>query len=141
MSPTKGIIRLGNKGKLSPRYIGSFEILGKIGPIAHHLALPPKLAHIHNVFHISMLRFFVSDPTHVLDYHPMNVQEGLEYEEKPFQVVDRRALVLRNKVMPLVKVEWKYLLNEKATWEDEMKKNTLTFLNHKVCQDWRTKLL
>ena len=54
-SPWKGVIRFGKKGKLSPRYIGHYEILERIGPVAYRLALPPELSGIHDVFHVSML--------------------------------------------------------------------------------------
>ena len=66
VSPWKGVIRFSQKGKLSPRYIGPYEILGRIGPLAYRLALPLEMAQIHDVFHVSMLRRYRSDPTHVL---------------------------------------------------------------------------
>ena len=66
VSPWKEIMRFGNKGKLSPRYIGPYEIIEKVGPLAYKLALPPELARIHNVFHVSMLRRYRSDPSHVI---------------------------------------------------------------------------
>ena len=64
---------------------------------AYHLALPPELAHIHNMFHVFLLKYSVNDPTHLLDCHPTSMQEGLEYEETPFQIVDRQELMLKNK--------------------------------------------
>uniref|UniRef100_A0A2N9IM06 CCHC-type domain-containing protein n=1 Tax=Fagus sylvatica TaxID=28930 RepID=A0A2N9IM06_FAGSY len=72
-------------GKLSPRYVGPFEILERVGPVAYKLALPPALSGIHNVFHISMLRRYVSDPSHILSYEPLQVQEDLSYEEMPME--------------------------------------------------------
>ncbi|KAL5547586.1 hypothetical protein UlMin_002817 [Ulmus minor] len=66
--PMKGVKRFGKKGKLSPRYIGPFEILERIGKVAYKLALPPKLSSVHNVFHVSMLRKYISDPSHVLEH-------------------------------------------------------------------------
>ena len=68
ISPMKGVKRFGKKGKLSPQFIGPFEILDKVGVVAYKLALPPALADSHNVFHISMMHRYVSDPSHVLKY-------------------------------------------------------------------------
>ena len=71
IAPMKGIMRFGKKGKLSPRFIGPFEILERIGDLAYRLALPPNLSGVHNVFHVSMLRKYVYDPSHVLSYGPL----------------------------------------------------------------------
>ena len=89
VSPMKGVMRFGKKGKLSPRYIGPFEILEKIGKVAYRLALPPSLANVHNVFHVSMLRKYISDPSHVLSYKPLDINENLTYEEQPVKVLDK----------------------------------------------------
>ena len=83
VSPSKGVMRFGNKGKLSQRYIGPFEILDRVGNVSYRLALPPVLSHIHNVFHVSVLRKYMPDPSHVLEYEPINVREDLSYEEQP----------------------------------------------------------
>ena len=68
ISPTKGVIRFGAHGKLSPRYIGPFKILERVGEVAYRLALPPSLEGVHNVFHVSQLRRYIRDESHVLDY-------------------------------------------------------------------------
>ena len=68
VSPWKGITRFGHKGKLSPRYIGPFEILERVGLVAYRIALPPALSKIHNVFHVSSLRKYIPDPSHILDF-------------------------------------------------------------------------
>ena len=127
ISPTKGVMRFGKKGKLSPRYIGPFEILEKVGKVAYKLALSPELSTIHNVFHISMLKKYIADPSHVLSHEPINVLEGLSYEEKPVQILAREEKVLKNKVIPLVKVLWRNYKIEEATWEreDDMKEQYL----------------
>ncbi|KAL0549937.1 hypothetical protein IC582_014432 [Cucumis melo] len=67
----KGVLRFEKKGKLSPRFIGPFEILERIFPVAYRLALPSSLSAIHNVFHVSMLRKYMEDPSHVVDYEPL----------------------------------------------------------------------
>ena len=81
VSPWKGIMRFGNKGKLSPRYIGPYEIIRKVGPLAYRLALPPDLARIHNVFHVSMLRRYRYNPSHVLKDSEVEILENLSYIE------------------------------------------------------------
>ncbi|KAL5563189.1 hypothetical protein UlMin_032936 [Ulmus minor] len=123
VAPMKGVMRFGKKGKLSPRYIGPFEILERIGKVAYKLALPSELASVHNVFHVSMLRKYVSDPSHVLKSEPIEVREDLTYQEQPVQILDRKDKALRNKVIPLVKVLWRNHKVEEATWEreDEMR--------------------
>ena len=68
MSPMRGIMRFGKKGKLSPRYIGPFEILERIGPVAYRLALPPSITGVHDVFHVSMLHKYVQDPSHIIQH-------------------------------------------------------------------------
>ena len=68
VSPTWGVVRFGKRGKLSPRFIGPFEIVQWVGECAYRLALPPSLSGIHDVFHVSMLRKYIIDPSHVLDY-------------------------------------------------------------------------
>ena len=66
VSPWKKVLRFGRKGKLSPRFIGPYEIIEKVGPVAYRLALPPELEKIHDVFHVSMLRQYRSDPSHII---------------------------------------------------------------------------
>ena len=65
--PKKGVIRFGKQGKLSPRYIGPFEILERVGTVSYQLALPPSLSGVYEVFHVSMLRKYTPDPTHIVD--------------------------------------------------------------------------
>ena len=119
VSPSKGVHRFGKRGKLKPRYIGPFEVLQRIGPVAYRIALPPELSQVHDVFHVSMLRKYVHDPTHVIDHYPLEVSEDLSYAERPIEIVDRRDQVLRNKVIPLVRVLWQNHTWEESTWERE----------------------
>ena len=81
VSPWRKILRFGKKGKLSPRFIGSYEALGRIGPLAYHLALPLELAKLHNVFHVSMLQRYRSDESHILPMQDVQVQADLSYDE------------------------------------------------------------
>ena len=108
-------MRFGRRGKLSPRYIGPYEILSKVGPVAYRLKLPPELSRIHDTFHVSMLRKYIPDPSHVLREQPLQLKENLTYEETPVEIVDRKEQVLRSKVIPLVKVLWKNHEREAAT--------------------------
>ncbi|XP_073317723.1 uncharacterized protein [Primulina huaijiensis] len=119
IAPMKGVMRFGKRGKLSPRFIGPLEILDRVGTLAYRVALPPNLAGVHNVFHVSMLRKYLANPSHVLSYEPLQVAPDLSYEEKPVQILDRQERRLRNKVMKLVKVRWLNQSVEEATWESE----------------------
>ncbi|GAV77734.1 Chromo domain-containing protein [Cephalotus follicularis] len=112
-------MRFGKKGKLTPRFIGPFEILERVGAVAYRLALPPSLADVHNVFHVSMLRKYHPDPSHVLQWEPLELRTDLSFEEIPIRILDRRIKQLRSKTIPLVKVLWQYHGVEEATWERE----------------------
>ena len=103
-SPWKGVLRFGRRGKLRPRYIGPYEIIARVGTVAYRLDLPPELSKVHNVFHVFMLRKYIPDPSQVLKNRPVELKDNLTYKEQPMQIVDRREKILRNKVIPLVKV-------------------------------------
>ncbi|KAA0061627.1 putative polyprotein [Cucumis melo var. makuwa] len=107
------------KGKLSPRYIGPYQITERVGPAAYRLELPIELARIHDVFHVSMLRKYIPDPSHVLQEQLFELKEDLSYVEEPVQILDRKEQVLRNKTIPLIKVLWRHHGAEEATWEPE----------------------
>ena len=117
VAPMKGVMRFGKKGKPNLRFVRPFDILDKVGILAYRLALPRALSGIHNVFHVSMLRKYVSDPTHVLDYEPLKLRDNLTYEESPIRIVDREGKQLRNKRILLVQILWKNHAIEEATWE------------------------
>ncbi|XP_040997139.1 uncharacterized protein LOC121243138 [Juglans microcarpa x Juglans regia] len=119
VAPMRGVMRFGKKGKLSPRYVGPFEILDQIGPVAYRVALPPALLRVHDVFHVSMLRKYVPDPTHVIDFEPLQLQENLTYTEEPMQIIERKEQVLRKRTIPLVKVVWNNHAISEASWELE----------------------
>ena len=119
ISPWKGLSRFGKKGKLSPRYVGPFEILRRVGKVAYELALPPHMEHIHNVFHVSMLKKYHPDSRHVIEYEPVELQADLSYVENPIEILDRKEKVLRNKVVKIVRVLWRNPKVEESTWELE----------------------
>ena len=82
------MVRFGKKGKLSPRFIGPFEIVQRVGECAYHLALPPSLSRVHDVFHVSMLRKYIIDPSHVLDYSGLQLDDRLTLKEYPMCILD-----------------------------------------------------
>ena len=111
------MVCFGKRGKLSPRYIGPFEIVERIGPVAYRLDLLEELSRVHNVFHISMLRKYISNPSHVLEAPEIELRDDLSYEEQPVQILGREEKELRNKTISLVKVLWRNHRVEEATWE------------------------
>ena len=111
----KGVLRFGKRGKLSPRYIGPYETVEHIGPLAYRLTLPLELSRIHNVFHVSMLRKYVYDPSHVLSRQPIELKKDLTYEEEPVEILEQKHQVLHSKTILLVKVLWRNHTREEAT--------------------------
>ena len=106
VSPWRKILRFGQKGKLSTRFIGPYEILERIGPVAYRLALPLELAKLHDVFHVLMLQRYRSDESHILPVQEIQVQEDLSYDVEPKTILAREVKHLRNKQVPLAKVLW-----------------------------------
>ncbi|GJT74337.1 putative nucleotidyltransferase, ribonuclease H [Tanacetum coccineum] len=119
VSPFRGVKRFGIKGKLSPRFIGPFEILERIGEVSYRLALPPQLSHVHDVFHVSLLRGYHYHPLHVASYPFDQIQPDMSLSEEPESILDQQERVMRNKVIPLVKILWNNHPEREATWETE----------------------
>ncbi|XP_073098870.1 uncharacterized protein [Elaeis guineensis] len=119
VSPTKGLMPFRIRGKLSPRYMGPFKILDRVGEVAYKVALSPILSSVRNVFHVSMLKKNIPDPRHMVEREPLQLHEDLTYEEYPIQIIDRREQVLRHRTIPYVKVQWSNHSERKATWELE----------------------
>ena len=117
--PKRGVIRFGKRGKLSPRYIRPFEVLERVGAVAYRLALPQSLSSVHEVFHISMLRKYTPDPTHIVDWGELVIDVDGTFEEGLVRIMDSREHVLHGKTVRLVKVLWKHRGVEEATWECE----------------------
>ena len=117
--PKKAVVKFGKHRKLSPRFIGLFEILERIGTVAYRLALPPSMSGVHEVFHISMLRVYTPDPAHVVDWGQIEVDTDGTLEEGPVCIVDSRDQILRCKTMRLVLVLWRLYGVEESTWERE----------------------
>nr|GFC16580.1 hypothetical protein [Tanacetum cinerariifolium] len=114
VSPARGVRRFGIKGKLSPRFIGPFEILDRVGEVSYRLALPPQLLHVHNVFHVFLLRGYKYHPLHVVSY-PLD-QIRADYVEEPEAILDREDRVMMNKTIPFVKILWRNHPEQEATW-------------------------
>ena len=113
------MVRLGKRGKLSSRFIGPFEIFERVGPIAYRLALPPSMSGVHEVFHVSMLRKYTPDITHVVDWGQIEVDTDGTFEEGPVCILDSRDKVLRRKTVRPVRVLWRHYRVEESTWERE----------------------
>ena len=117
--PKRGVVRFGKHGKLSPRFIGPFEILERVGTIASRLALPSSMSGVHEVFHISVHRRYTPDPAHVVDWGEIEVDTDGTFEKGPVCIMDSREQVLRRKTMRLVRVLWRHRRVEESTWERE----------------------
>ena len=123
VSPWKGVIRFGKRGKLNPRYIGPFEILARIGSVAYQLKLPQELSNVHDVFHVSNLKICLSDDTLVVPLDEIQINTKLNFVEEPVEIMDREVKRLKQSHIPIVKVRWNSLQGPKFTWEreDQMK--------------------
>ena len=117
--PMRGVVRFGKRGKLSSRFIGPFEILERIGTVAYRLVLPPSMSSVHKVFHVSMLRKYTPDPTHVVDWGQIEVDMDGTFEEGPMCILDSCDQVLQHKTVRLVRVLWRNYGVEESTWERE----------------------
>ena len=113
------IMRFGQKGKLSSRFIGIQEILERVGLVEYKLDLLPKLDNINNVFHVSMLIRYRSDPSHVLLVEYIEVNPNFTYNEEPILIQAREVKQLTNKSIPLVKILWSNHYEKEATYERE----------------------
>jgi len=106
VNPVTGVGRALKCRKLTPRFVGPFEIVEKIGAVAHRIALPPSLTNFHDVFHVSQLRKYVYDESHVIQVDELEVRNNLTVETWPVRVEDREVKRLRDKEIVLVKVIW-----------------------------------
>jgi hypothetical protein len=107
------------KRKLTPRYIGPFKILEIYGPIAYRLQLPPQLAAIHDIFHVSQLRKCVKVPTEIIGPQAIEIKSDLTYTEHPIRVLDTKERSTRRETIKMFKIQWNHHTEEEATWETE----------------------
>nr|GEV65838.1 hypothetical protein [Tanacetum cinerariifolium] len=117
VSLCRGVRHFRIKGKLSPRFIDPFEILDRVGKVSYRLALPLLLSHVHNVFHVSLLRGYKYHPLYIVSYPLDQIRKDLSLVEEPEKILDRQERVMRNKTISFVKILWKNHPKREATWE------------------------
>jgi hypothetical protein len=127
VTPKLGLRGAFKTKKLCPRYIGPYQILQRIGSVAYQLALPPSMSGLHDVFHVSQLQKYIPDPFHPVAIEQIDLQPDITYQPDPVRIVDRDVKTLRNKRIPIVKVEWAQSPDGEFTWEleSDMRKNYL----------------
>ena len=119
VSPWKGVIRFGRKGKLAPRYVGPFKILERVGRVAYRLELPEELNNVHPTFHVSNLKKCLAEENLHVPLEDLQINEALHFVEKPVEIMDREAKKLRRSRIPIVKVRWEGKCGAEFTWELE----------------------
>ncbi|XP_016740258.1 uncharacterized protein [Gossypium hirsutum] len=119
VSPWKKVLRFGHKGKLTPRFIEPYRVLTRVWPVAYKFELPLELGRIDDIFHVSMLRRYRFDPSHVVPVEEIEIRLDLYFKVELVQILDREVKVLRRKTILLVKVLWRNHVSNDATWELE----------------------
>ncbi|GJX06970.1 putative reverse transcriptase domain-containing protein [Tanacetum coccineum] len=104
VSPWKGVVRFGKRGKLNPRYVGPFKVLEKIGSVAYKLELPQELSRVHNTFHVSNLKKCYSDEPLAVPLEGLHIDDKLQFVEEPVEIMEREIKRLKRSRIPLVKV-------------------------------------
>ncbi|GJX77465.1 putative reverse transcriptase domain-containing protein [Tanacetum coccineum] len=124
VSPWKGVIRFGKRGKLNPRYIGPFKILDRVGTLAYRLKIPVKLSRVHSTFHVSNLKKCLVDEPLAILLDEIQIDDKLNFIEEPVEIMDREVKQLKQSRIPIVKVRWNSRRGPEFTWEreDQMKK-------------------
>ncbi|GJT87589.1 putative reverse transcriptase domain-containing protein [Tanacetum coccineum] len=124
VSPWKGVIRFGKRGKLNPRYIGPFKIIAKVGTVAYRLELPEQLSRVHSTFHVSKLKKCMADEPLAIPLDEIQVDDKLHFIEEPVEIMDREVKRLKQSRIPIVKVRWNSRRGPEFTWEreDQMQK-------------------
>ena len=118
IKPKKSTFLTGSCAKLAPCYYGPFEVLERVGPVAYKLALPIHIK-VHDVFHVSLLKKYVHDPTHVIDWNVIQGELEEEFLLEPLQILAQEEIELQNRAVARVKLQWRHFAPEEATWERE----------------------
>ncbi|GJT01429.1 putative reverse transcriptase domain-containing protein [Tanacetum coccineum] len=119
VSPWKGVVRFGKKGKLVPRFVRPFEIIKKVGPMAYRLDLPEELNSVHDTFHVSYLKKCLADPTLKVPLDEIRVDAKLNFVEEPMEILEREFKKLKHSRIAIVKVRWNSKRGPEFTWEHE----------------------
>ncbi|GKE27992.1 hypothetical protein Tco_1443376, partial [Tanacetum coccineum] len=119
VSPWKGVVRFGKKEKLAPRYVGPFEILERIGPVAYRLRLPQEFSGVHDTFHMSNLKKYLADANLHVPLGEVKIDKTLRFVEEPVEIIDRELKSLKHSKIPIVKVRWNLKHGPEFTWERE----------------------
>ncbi|GJX06890.1 putative reverse transcriptase domain-containing protein [Tanacetum coccineum] len=119
VSPWKGVVRFGKRGKLNPRYVGPFKVIERVRTVAYKLELPQQLSRVHNTFHVSNLKKCLSDESLVIPLEELHVDDKLHFVEEPVEVVDREIKQLKRSHIPIIKVRWNSKRGPEFTWERE----------------------
>ncbi|GJS01171.1 hypothetical protein Tco_0317679 [Tanacetum coccineum] len=104
VSPWKGVMRFGKKGKLTPRYVGPFEILKRIGPVAYRLRLHEELIGVHDTFHVLILKKCLGNANLHVPLNEIKIDKTLRFVEEPVEIIHREVKSLKHSRIPLVKV-------------------------------------
>ncbi|GJU69282.1 putative reverse transcriptase domain-containing protein [Tanacetum coccineum] len=119
VSPWKGVVRFGKRGKLNPRYVGPFKVLEKVGEVAYKLELPEELSRVHNTFHVSNLKKCHADEPLAVPLDGLHLDDKLHFVEEPLEIVGREVKRLKRSRIPLVKVRWNSKRGPEFMWERE----------------------